>query len=82
MNFRGHDLSGAETRRVPGADMATIIEFRQGLRPAALPRSIANAQAQIVFFPGVRYERWAEEVSAEPAKKRARRRRDKIVLDD
>jgi hypothetical protein len=41
------------------------------------------ASADIVFFPGVRYERWAE-ADARPAEKSRHRtrRRDHLDLDD
>jgi hypothetical protein len=64
--------------------MASILEFR---RPGFMERphtsrSTANASADVVLFPGVRYERHAEE--PEPAKPRSRRsrRRDHLDLDD
>lgn len=38
-----------------------------------------EASAEIVFFPGIRYERWTEE--PKPVKK-SRRRRDRLKLDD
>lgn len=66
-----------------GDDMASILEFRQ---PAFGSRQVtakteAVATADIVLFPGVRYERWAE--AEEPAKPRRRaRRRDHLDLDD
>lgn len=64
--------------------MASILEFRQ---PALQCRQVtgktsAAASADIVLFPGVRYERWAE-AQTEPAKPRRRaRRRDQIELED
>ena len=60
--------------------MATILEFRQGQRKNASRRSGFDTPAEIVFFPGVRYERWEEKPAAQQ-KKRARRR-DKLVLND
>jgi hypothetical protein len=62
--------------------MASILEFRQ---PALQSRQVttksdAAGSADIVLFPGVRYERWGE---GEPAKPRRRaRRRDHLDLDD
>jgi hypothetical protein len=61
--------------------MATILEFRSAPRPApASQLAIEPGQmAEIVLFPGVRYER-AEEEPAEP--KRARRQRDTIEIEN
>ena len=60
--------------------MATILEFRQGQRQNASRRNGFDTPAEIVFFPGVRHERWEEKPAAQH-KKRARRR-DKLVLND
>lgn len=64
--------------------MASILEFRppefEGRREVA--RREPAGPADIVLFPGVRYERWAEG-APEPAKPRRRaRRRDHLDLDD
>jgi hypothetical protein len=60
--------------------MATILEFRQGQRGAAnQTRAAAPSPAEIVFFPGVRYERW-EETAQQKSRKRARRR-DRLEID-
>lgn len=61
--------------------MANILEFRQGQRASGAHRNGLSQPAEIVFFPGVRYERWEETPPAPAAKKRARRR-DRIELDD
>ena len=62
--------------------MATIIEFRpSGRAPsAALTKTVNGGSAELVLFPGVRYDRWLER----PARKsRARaRKRDKLELKD
>ena len=65
--------------------MATILELRAMAGRASAPRSatgsaIGTASAEILFFPGVRYERWTDGPSAEPAK--TRRHRDKLELED
>lgn len=61
--------------------MATILSFRPSQRSSgAAAHSGARPPAQIVFFPGIRYERWTEE-AAKP-KKAKRTRRDKIELQD
>ena len=71
--------------------MATILAFpttargepRRTTRPLPIQssaQSSAHSSAQIVFFPGVRYERW---LSDQPAAKRRKRtsRRDRIELE-
>ncbi len=64
-------------------DMASIVEFR---RPSLSDRQSApksgSGSAEIVLFPGVRYERQDDEL-AEPAPSRRRaRRRDHLDFDD
>lgn len=66
--------------------MATILSFKPSVRSGAA-MTIARAagiSAEIVFFPGVRYERWAHEPPMPAAAKPQRRtkRRDKLELDD
>jgi hypothetical protein len=66
-----------------GTLMATILEFRPATRPATLPQmkpKRGGASAEIVFFPGVRYERAIAKVEAKP--KRRSKKRDKLVLKD
>lgn len=64
--------------------MASILEFRA---PALQCRQIngngmAAGTADIVLFPGVRYERWADG-EREPAKPNtSRRRHEHLTLDD
>ncbi|MCC7252354.1 hypothetical protein [Hyphomicrobium sp.] len=64
--------------------MASILEFRQpafGCRQGTARRE-GRGSADIVLFPGVRYERWTE-TSSDTAKPRRRaRRRDHLDLDD
>ncbi len=55
--------------------MATIVEFRAASRPRAV--CSAGSSAEIVLFPGVRYERWADE----PSEKRGRRARNRDTLE-
>ena len=61
-------------------NMATILEFRQAQTHSASQRRGGRTPAEIVFFPGVRYERRDEAPASKP-KKRARRR-DKLELND
>ena len=62
--------------------MATILEFRSAPRPApASELAMEPGQmAEIVLFPGVRYERAEEEEPAKP--KRTRRRHDTIEIEN
>ena len=60
--------------------MASILSFRPSQRAGAAHTG-SGASAEIVFFPGVRYERWADEAPDAKAKKRSRRR-DKLELQD
>ena len=60
--------------------MATILAFRPNQRASAIARAV-ELTAEIVFFPGVRYERWADEPrEAKPVKRT--RRRDQLELAD
>ena len=63
--------------------MATILEFRahQSRSSSAAGRLAAGAGAEIVFFPGVRYERWSDEPQQKPRAKKTRRR-DTLELED
>jgi len=63
--------------------MASILEFRKPFLSCRTMRA-GNIPADIVLFPGVRYERHGEAPSApEEAKTRGRRsrRRDRLDLD-
>ena len=59
--------------------MATILEFRRR-QATGLQRALFQMSAQIVFFPGVRYER-VDDMAATKIKKRSRRR-DRIEIED
>ncbi len=60
--------------------MATILSFKPATRSAVSSAVSGHGiPAEIVFFPGVRYERWGE--PAKPQKKK-RAKRDKINLKD
>jgi hypothetical protein len=65
--------------------MASILEFRKSTFPfRSLRAGTQNGSADVVFFPGVRYERVAEEASAtaqEKPRRRSKRRRDHLDLD-
>lgn len=55
--------------------MTKVVEFRAASRPRIVSNS--GATAEVVLFPGVRYERWADE----PADKRGRRARNRDTLE-
>lgn len=64
--------------------MASILEFR---KPAfEFRRTSAKGEeavsADIVLFPGVRYERWTEAQPESTKPRRRARRRDHLDLDD
>jgi len=40
--------------------MATILEFRASDEKLLRPRHRKSGSAEIVIFPGIRYERWRE----------------------
>lgn len=62
--------------------MACVLEFRQSpFRFRPLTASCAGGSAEIVLFPGVRYERPPEEAAAPKPRRRAHRR-DRLDLDD
>lgn len=63
--------------------MATILEFRaQSSKSSTVAgRLVVGAGAEIVFFPGVRYERWSEELPVRPKGKKIGRR-DTLDLED
>lgn len=63
--------------------MATIISFKTAPKPTAasvLAAYGAGQSAEIVLFPGVRYERHGEEQASKPKKPR-QSRRDRLDLD-
>lgn len=62
--------------------MAMIIDLPAAAARASSSRLRSGASAEIVFFPGVRYER--AEPDAATAKERASKtkRRDKLELED
>ena len=63
--------------------MASVLEFRRSaLQARLLTARGASATADIIFFPGVRYERQADEPMVEKKQIRRTRRRDRLELDD
>lgn len=66
-----------------GAAMATILSFKAAER--SLPSSLKQGLGgEIVLFPGVRYEYHAAHHDPEPSKpkRKADRKRDKLILQD
>lgn len=62
--------------------MACVLEFRPSpfrVRPPAVVSS--SGSAEVVLFPGVRYERLPEEAAASKPRRRIHRR-DRLDLDD
>jgi hypothetical protein len=58
--------------------MATIHEFRPSRRTG---RSNLEGGAEIIIFPGVRYERWTEPPAEKPKRRRkARTKRDHLRI--
>jgi hypothetical protein len=62
--------------------MNNVIHFR----PANNPRRMASGDrgaAQILFFTGVRYQRWGEDTHApEPKAQSSRRKRDRVQIGE
>lgn len=63
--------------------MASILEFKRSTYRASAQAMRDGATAEIVFFPGVRYERMSDTPEPAPKQKRrrSRRTRDRIDLD-
>lgn len=65
-----------------GEPMATILEFRsQSSRSVESTHHRDGVSAEIVLFPGIRYERWIEDAEP-PAKQKKGGRRDRLELED
>lgn len=61
--------------------MADIVEFRVKPKQPPLPATRRKRRsAEVVIFPGVRYERWAEDQTAKAAPQGPQR--DRLVLVD
>jgi hypothetical protein len=59
--------------------MATIVEFRSPPRRAPTPSAMKGGSADIVIFPGVRYERLPETEATKT--KKTKRSRDTLHLE-
>jgi hypothetical protein len=63
--------------------MATILDFRAlPGRPATVATRTPEATAEIVIFPGIRYERWDDQPVAAQSRAGGKRKRDRIEIDD
>jgi hypothetical protein len=61
--------------------MNNVIQFR----PAISARRVASGErgaAQILFFTGVRYQRWAEDTHAQPQVQNSRRKRERVQIGE
>ena len=69
---------------LPGDRMANILEFRAAASKLAdcSDRTSVGCSAEIVLFPGVRYERHEDPPPAPKPRNKARRRRDTLTLPD
>jgi len=61
--------------------MATIIDFSAGKTARPAPTGPAKSTAEIVIFPGVRYERTPPRTKDDPVE-RARSTRDALLIPD
>jgi hypothetical protein len=64
--------------------MASILEFRRPELRSGSARSSADggATADVVLFPGVRYEKWEEGSPDAGQSSRRSRKRDRLDLED
>jgi hypothetical protein len=61
--------------------MNNIIQFRL----ASSARRVASGDrgaAQILFFTGVRYQRWGEEMQDQPQEQSSRRKRERVLTGE
>jgi hypothetical protein len=61
--------------------MNNVIPFR----PANSPRRMTSGDrgaAQILFFTGVRYQRWGEDTHAQPQEQNSRRKRERVQIGE
>jgi hypothetical protein len=61
--------------------MNNIIQFRTANSARRLPSGDRRA-AQILFFTGVRYQRWSEDPHAQPQEQSARRKRERAQISE
>ena len=61
--------------------MNNVIPFR----PANSPRPMTSGDrgaAQILFFTGVRYQRWGEDTHVQPQEQNSRRKRERVQIGE
>jgi hypothetical protein len=61
--------------------MNNVIQFR----PANSARRVASGDrgaVQILFFTGVRYQRWGEGTHAQPQEQSSRRKRERVQIGE
>ena len=61
--------------------MATILEFKPGCQSRANAEGDARQTAELIFFPGVRYERH-EPAELQPPRRKRRRQHEMMELPD
>jgi hypothetical protein len=67
-----------ESDRLSECDMGEILAFHQPKTSLRASREAVSASAEIIFFPGIRYERMEETfLPPKPAVRRTARRREK-----
>jgi hypothetical protein len=69
-------------RTMGHSHMAIIFEFKHADPPARDAQQRAQSACEIILFPGVRYERWADAPPAAPASTQIRKRRAKKVASE
>jgi hypothetical protein len=62
--------------------MAIIFEFKNTDPPARGIQQRAQAECEIILFPGVRYERWVDAPPTAPASTQPRKRRAKKAASE
>jgi hypothetical protein len=60
--------------------MATILDFKPVQAGRTTPSRAAHSSAELIFFPGIRYERHEPEPA--PERERKKRRHEMLVLPD
>ena len=61
--------------------MNNVIHFRPANNPRRMASGNRGAAAQILFFTGVRYQRWSEDAHApQPQAQNSRRKRERVQI--
>lgn len=82
--IRSREQTRGELYRHGSDNMATILDFHVcgARRPRTESGETEKRGAEIVFFPGIRYERWEEAAPEEAPPAKRTRRRDTLDLDE